>query len=116
MIDRRDFIRMSALLGTGALVGDLYPPTLKRVMRRGFSLCTNTEILNKNPDFLNLAGSSGVTDIWMPLFLNGYWAYPIEDIMFWKKRIEKKGIAVYIISVPFGHPGNSLGEIGRAHV
>lgn len=45
----------------------------------------------------------------MPLFLNGYWAYPIEDILLWKEKFEKKGIAVQIISVPFGHPGNSLG-------
>lgn len=46
----------------------------------------------------------------MPLFINGYWPYPIEDILLWKERFERKGIAVNMVSVPFGHPGGSLGD------
>ena len=108
MIDRGDFMKMTALLGTGALLGNINPITVKNSVRN-FNLCSTTTTLNNHPEFLNIVVGSGVTDVWMPLFLNGYWAYPIEDILLWKERFEKKGVSVHIISVPFGHPGNSLG-------
>jgi len=109
MIDRRNFFKISTLLGAGTLVGNINLLFLERKKQRSFSLCTNTTILNNNPEFFDLVTDSGITDIWMPLFLNGYWAYPIEDILVWKEKFGKKGITVNIISVPFGHPGNSLG-------
>ncbi len=107
MIDRRDFLKISAVAGTGTLAGF---SSFKNGGIRSFSLCTNTTVLNSNPEFLELIAGSGVTDVWLPVFLNGYWAYPIEDLLLWKKKIEKKGIAVHSLSVPLGHPGNSLGN------
>ena len=109
MIDRRDFIKISALAGTSALAGFTPFNTLNKGRVRTFSLCTNTAILNSHPEFLELIAKSGVTDVWMPVFLNGCWPYPIEDILNWKAKIEKKGIAVHSLTVPFGHPSNSLG-------
>lgn len=109
MIGRRDFLKISALAGTGALTGFTTFNTFKNEGRRSFSLCTNTTILNNHPEFLETIANSSVTDMWLPVFLNGYWPYPMEDILFWKAKIEKKGIAVHSLSVPFGHPNNSLG-------
>jgi len=106
---RRDFLKIAAIAGTGVLAGFSPLSTAKKGNYRSFSLCTNTATLNSHPDFLNLIAGSGVTDVWMPIFLNGYWPYPIEDISQWKQKIEKKGIAVHTLSVPLGHPGNSLG-------
>lgn len=111
LTDRRDFLKMSALLGSAALVGYSPPATIRSGKCRTFSLCTNTETLNKNPDFFNLIVSSRVTNVWLPLFLNGYWPYPMEDILLWKGQFEKKGIEVQILTVPLGHPGNSLGGL-----
>jgi hypothetical protein len=107
--DRRDFLKMSALLGSAALAGYIPATKSTKGKYRSFSLCTNTETLNKNPDFFNLIVSSGVTDVWMPLFLNGYWPYPMEEILRWKAKFERKGVEVQTLSVPLGHPGNSLG-------
>jgi len=109
MLNRRNFLKTSALLGSGALVNNRYPFTAIKGKCRNFSLCTNTATLNSHPDFLNLVVNSGITDIWMPVFLNGYWPYTFEDIRLWKKRFEQKGVEVHSLSVPFGHPGNSLG-------
>jgi hypothetical protein len=109
MIDRRDFIKISALAGTSLLTGFTPFNTFKDEGYRSFSLCTNTTILNNHPEFLETIASSGVTDVWLPVFLNGYRPYPMEDILLWKAKIEKKGIAVHSLSVPFGHPSNSLG-------
>jgi hypothetical protein len=109
MIDRRDFIKISALAGTSALAGFTPFNTMNKGRVRTFSLCTNTAILNSHPEFLDLFAKSGVTDVWIPIFLNGFWPYPIEDLLNWKAKIEKKGIAVNSLSVPFGHPSNSLG-------
>jgi hypothetical protein len=107
MIDRRDFLKISAVAGTGTLAGF---SSFKNSGIRSFSLCTNTTVLNSNPEFLELIAGSGVTDVWLPIFLNGYWAYPMEDLLLWKKKIEKIGIAVHSLSVPLGHPGSSLGN------
>ena len=109
MTDRRDFLKISALLGAVTLAGALPATASTKGRYRSFSLCTNTGALNSHPEFFDLIVNSGVTDIWMPLFLNGYWAYPMEDILRWKGRFEKRGIEVQILTVPLGHPGNALG-------
>jgi hypothetical protein len=109
MIDRRDFIKIASLAGTSALAGFTPFGAMNSKNVRTFSLCTNTTILNNHPEFAELIAKSGVTDVWMPVFLNGYWPYSMEDILNWKAKIEKKGIAVHSLSVPFGHPSNSLG-------
>jgi len=77
-------------MGSAALVG--YIPATKSTKGkcRNFSLCTNTETLNKNPGFFNLIVSSGVTDVWLPLFLNGYWPYPMEEILLWNLSENKE--------------------------
>ena len=111
MIDRRNFLKISALLGAGTLVGYTRPVAVKKGMCRSFSLCTNTATLNSHPEYLNLIADSGITDVWMPVFLNGYWPYPIEDILVWKRKIEGKGITVHALTVPLGHPGNALGGL-----
>lgn len=113
MPDRRYFIKMSALLTGGALLGAMNPFTTKRGICRSFGLCVNTKTLNSCPDFINIIASSGIHQVWMPLFINGNWPYPVEDLLLWKERFEKKGIAVHIISVPFGHPGGSLSDLQK---
>lgn len=110
MIARRDFLKISALAGTGTLAGFTPFNAFKNEGCRSFSLCTNTTILNNHPEFLETIANSGVTDVWIPVFLNGYWPYPIEDILLWKAKIEKRGIAVHSLTVPFGHPNNSPGS------
>ncbi len=110
MINRRDFVKLSALAGTAAWVGFTSFTSLKGSQIRSFGLCTTTVVLKSNPDFFELIVSSGVTDVWMPLFLSGYSIYPMEDLLLWKKRFEEKGVAVHALTVPLGHPGNSLGD------
>jgi len=75
MIDRRDFIKIASLAGTSALAGLAPLNTVNNGSFRTFSLCTNTAILNSHLEFLELIAKSGVTDVWMPDFLNGYWPY-----------------------------------------
>jgi len=110
MLDRRNFLKNSTLLTSGLLLGDTDSFTFKKSNKRNFGLCVNTQTLNNYPDFINTISSSGITDVWMPYFINGYYPYPMKDILVWKKRFERKGIEVDIISVPFGHPGGSLGD------
>ena len=107
--DRRDFLKLSALIASGALAG--FTPASVSDKQRSFSLCTNTATLNSNPGFFDLIVNSGVNVVWMPLFLNGYYPYPIEDIQLWTERFRGKGIEVQILTVPLGHPGNSLGGL-----
>jgi len=110
MLNRRIFLKISALFGSGALFGNIETFTIKHSKYRNFGLCVNTKTLNSYPDFINIISSSGINEVWIPLFINGYWPYPIGDVLLWKERFEGKGIAVNILSVPFGHPGGSLGD------
>jgi hypothetical protein len=110
MLGRRNFLKISALSGSGVLLGNINPFPLKRGNSRSFALCTNTKTLNSFPEFMDLISGSGINQVWMPLFINGYWPYPVEDILLWKERFEKKGISVNIVNVPFGHPAGSLGD------
>lgn len=107
--DRRDFLKISAFIASGALAG--FSPASAADKKRSFSLCTNTATLSANPGFFDLIVESGVNVVWMPLFLNGYYPYPIEDIQLWAERFRNKGIEVQILTVPLGHPGNSLGGL-----
>ena len=111
LTDRRDFLKTTGILGSAALFGFIPSARSNKQNCRTFSLCTNTETLTKNPDFFDLIVNSGVTDVWLPFFLNGYWAFPMEEIQIWRRRFEKKGIGVQILTVPLGHPGNSLGGL-----
>lgn len=110
MIERRDFLKLSAIVGTATLSGFGFRGPTRMDKVRDFSLCTNPVVLNKNPELFEIIVKSGVDQVWMPVFLNGYYPYPNEDILFWKKKFETNGLIVHSLTVPLGHPNSSLGQ------
>ena len=109
MNNRRDFLKLAALGGAAALTGFSSASFGQGGDIRRFGICANTDSLKRFPDYFDLIVGSGITDVWMPVFLNGYWPYQMEEIAIWKSKFEKKGIVVQSLSVPLGHPGSSLG-------
>jgi len=65
--------------------------------------------LQAQPDLLQIIAASGITDLWLPGFLYGYWLNSLDTLKTWRMRIERAGMGVGIINLPFGHPGDSLG-------
>ncbi len=120
---RRDFLSSLALVG-GALftqqVDALNILNEKKGVRT-FHLSVNSGSLDDNHELFEIIVQSGITDVWLTGYINGYWYYPVERIKFWKERFLKKGIAAHILHVPLGHPfnlsasngGNSLGIEGE---
>jgi len=103
---RRFFLKSLALAG-GALysqnISALYASNKKNVART-FHLSVSSGSLDNNPELFDLILASRITDIWLIGFVNGYWYYPDERIIFWRERFLKKGISANIIQLALGHP------------
>ncbi len=107
-MERRNFLKTLALTG-GALYmhnANALHVSGKNSVARTFHLSVGSGILDGNPELFDIISESGITDIWLTGFINGYWYYPDERITFWRERFLKKGIAAHIIHVPLGHPFN----------
>lgn len=73
---------------------------------RTFNLSISSGSLDKDPEIFDIISRSGITDVWLTGYINGYWYYPVERIVFWKERFLKTGISAHIIHIPLGHPFN----------
>lgn len=84
---------------------------------RTFHLSVSSGILDDRPDLFEIILNSGISEVWLTGFINGYWYYSDERIIYWRERFLKRGIAAHIIHVPLGHPSNlsapnGLGALG----
>jgi hypothetical protein len=111
---RRNFLK-SVVLAGGALytqhIGALNEFDRKNKVRT-FHLSVNSGTLDDNPDLFEIIIQSGITDVWLTGYINGYWYHPVERTKYWRERFLKKGIAAHIIHVPLGHPANLSASIG----
>jgi len=65
--------------------------------------------LKEFPQIPSLASAAGVTDVWLGAFLYGRWSTPPDELKKIATGLQQQGLAVHIINVPLGHPGNALG-------
>jgi len=105
---RRYFIQTMALAG-----GALYSQNMRAACTfngkaniRTFHLSVSSGILDDHPDLFEIISGSGISEVWLTGFINGYWYYPDERITYWRERFQKSGISAHIIHVPLGHPFN----------
>jgi hypothetical protein len=108
---RRGFLKGAAAtaMALGGL-GSLTRPVSAADFKRRFHLSISEDAIDNNPGILDQVKSCGVTDVWITGYLYGRWDYTIERIVECSKRVEKAGLAVHLINIPLGHPGNSLGQ------
>ncbi|NIA30624.1 MAG: hypothetical protein GWP06_12025 [Actinobacteria bacterium] len=109
---RRSFL--SRAVKSSAAVGllgafDCHPRQSNGAAVRHFHLSTSIPPINNFPDLIPLARQAGVTDVWLGSFLYGRWFSTPKELRAAADRLEKQGLAVHIINVPLGHPGNALG-------
>ncbi|HRP33268.1 MAG TPA: hypothetical protein PKV73_15320 [Agriterribacter sp.] len=76
--------------------------------QRDFAVCINPDLILKDPDMLNLLSDAGISAIWIATYFYGYWPYDVEKIARARKLVMKKGMKAFAITIPFGHPGDSL--------
>ena len=107
-LSRRRFL---TACGAACAAGAIRPPLAHAAKPvRSFHVCSGAEGLESDPDRLALYTASGVTDVWVGAFFYGCWPHPPEVIESWLRRIEDAGLRAHAITIPLGHPGDSLGS------
>ena len=59
---------------------------------------------------LDIVRGAGVETVWLAGFFHGFRPYPQEQIIKAKKLATRAGLRAELITVPLGHPGDSLGS------
>jgi hypothetical protein len=109
-IKRRDFIKNSAILGTGVLTfGPATFDSSAGLYHRKYHMTAqvkNPAVLADNPELLKvIRDEAGITDIW----LNGYFGFGArghspEEVIPIMKLVRSIGFTPHIMGYPFGHP------------
>lgn len=107
---RRGFLQTCTALGAAMCLRPAWGQSTSPI-RRTYHLSISTDALDADPELLNIVREAGVTDVWLGAFHYGHWYYSLEKLETWRNRIERQGMAVGLINVPLGHPGDSLGAM-----
>lgn len=111
-ISRRTFLKASAAAGAASF---LRPATARAAApvvgaARSFHACLAPDVIERKPELLKTVRDAGVSAVWIATFFYGHWPYSLESIARAKAKAEAEGLAVHLLTVPLGHPGDSLGS------
>ncbi len=89
------------------LVGYAKPRQSKR---RDYHVCLAPPIIEREPELLEIVRAAGVETVWLAGFFYGFRPYPLEQIIKAQHLAARAGLRAELITVPLGHPGDSLGS------
>lgn len=78
--------------------------------RRDFHVCLAPPIIEREPDLLEIVRAAGVRTVWLAGYFYGFQPYPREQIIRAQQLAARAGLRAELITVPLGHPGDSLGS------
>ncbi len=110
-MNRREVILGAAGLVAGAALSGRADGEERRRAVRMYHLSISEDALDADPTLLERVRDAGVQAVWVTGYLYGYWTYSPERITTWADRARKLGMEAYVINVPLGHPGDSLGSM-----
>lgn len=103
--------RWLAALASATLAGSFpsygKPPPARR---RDFHLCLAPPLIEREPELLEIVRAAGVETVWLAGFFYGFRPYPREQLIRAQQLVARAGLRAELITVPLGHPGNSLGS------
>ena len=76
---------------------------------RDYHVCLAPPLIEREPELLDLVRAAGVETVWLAGFFYGFRPYPTEQIIKAQKLAARAGLRAELITVPLGHPGDSLG-------
>ncbi|MEI2724838.1 MAG: hypothetical protein V9H26_15215 [Verrucomicrobiota bacterium] len=88
-------------------VGIAQPRTSRR---RDYHVCLAPPIIEREPELLEIVRAAGVDTVWLAGFFYGFRPYPTEQIVKAQKLAAQAGLHSELITIPLGHPGDSLGS------
>jgi len=107
-VSRRGFLKGCAALGGGAALGMTGAQAEgaggRSVNVREYHVSLSIDALSADPELAGVIRDAGVGHVWLACFFHGNWHHSIDDVLAWKARLEKAGMAVHNITVPLGHP------------
>ncbi len=77
---------------------------------RKYHVSVSIDALEHEPELFEIFKNAGISAVWIGGYFYGHWYYKPEAIKAWKDKFEEVGIPAYVINVPLGHPGDSLGS------
>ena len=99
-----------AALGGAALTAPLLgAPRSSAPKRRDYHVCLAPPIIEREPELLDIVRAAGVETVWLAGFFYGFHPYPEEQIIKAQRLAERAELRAELITVPLGHPGDSLG-------
>lgn len=108
-MNRRTVLKLCGAASLGCLLEPWNSIAAGRDKTRRFHLCLSPEALDRDPELLSTILSAGVDTVWLAGFFYGHWPAAIEQLRAAQRPLERAGLAVHVVNVPLGHPGDSLG-------
>lgn len=112
MITRRAFLQSAVALSACARTPRAHAATAANT--RTFHACLSSKVVAENPHLLARVRNAGVTDIWQAAWLYGHWYETPENLLAARKQVEDAGLRWHLVNIPFGHPGDALGDSNSA--
>lgn len=106
-LTRRDWLKGLAAAGLGAAFFSACAAVSRH--RRDFHLCLAPNIVASDPELLEIIRQAGVGTVWLAGYFYGHKPYPDELLRAARDRLTAAGLESQVITVPLGHPGDSLG-------
>jgi len=102
-------LKLSGAVSLGCLLDPWESLASDRSKARRFHLCLSPDALERDAKLLPTILAAGVDTVWLAGFFYGHWPATIEKLRAARQQLERAGLAVHVVNVPLGHPGDSLG-------
>ena len=76
---------------------------------RSFHVCLSPALVESDPELVEIVRSAGVGTVWLAGFFYGYQPFPEAQLRRAQKLLARAGLDAQLVTVPLGHPGDSLG-------
>jgi hypothetical protein len=108
-LNRRTVLKLCGAASLGCLLDPWESLAAGHAKARRFHLCLSPDALERDPQLLPTVLEAGVDTVWLGGFFYGHWPNTIEKLGATRRQLERAGLAVHMINLPLGHPGDSLG-------
>ncbi|HOC56673.1 MAG TPA: hypothetical protein PKI20_13705 [Verrucomicrobiota bacterium] len=105
---RRQWLRQT--VASGLAMTALPPLAWGGRDKRSFHVCLSPPVVEAEPELLEAVRRAGVSAVWLAGYFYGHRPYTDEQLRRARNRVERAGLAAHLITVPLGHPGDSLGS------
>ena len=76
---------------------------------RSFHVCLSPAVVESEPGLLPILRDAGVSTVWLAGYFYGHQPFSADLLRRAGERVARAGMEAQVITVPLGHPGDSLG-------